>query len=108
MTTANKVKVTKDITKVIIRNESNTHISRAGLEDLGETQTLVAISFNSNMPQVNYSVVATMQNTADTFPQMIPVTVSAKSISGFTVKWDIPLDSGNYKLAWIVSEPNNP
>jgi hypothetical protein len=43
-----------------------------------------------------------MVNTVDVTPQFQPMTVTAKSTTGFTASFNAPTDSGNYKLDWLV------
>lgn len=47
-------------------------------------------------------VVAWMINTTDTNPQFQTVEITARSSTSFTAKWNAPVDSSNYKLAYIV------
>jgi hypothetical protein len=60
------------------------------------TQTLT-VSFSSVVPSTSYSLNVTLQ-TSDTNPQFQPVTITAKTTSGFTVKWNANIDSVNYFL----------
>jgi hypothetical protein len=64
--------------------------------------TSVSVSFSSTQPDTSYVVLAIMENLVDPFPQIQQVEVIAKSTTGFTAIWNMPLDSANYKLSFIV------
>ena len=47
-------------------------------------------------------VIAWMINTTDASPQYQEVVPIARSAFGFTASWNAPVDSANYKLAYVV------
>lgn len=51
----------------------------------------------------SYVVAAVMVNYTDSNPQFQPVTITGKTASSFNVKWNAPLDSSNYRLAFQVA-----
>lgn len=53
-------------------------------------------------PDTSYIVLAMMGNVTDALPQYQQVEVTAKSTSGFTFKWNHPLDSNNYFISFII------
>lgn len=53
-------------------------------------------------PDTSYIVLAMMENDLDAFPQYQQVEVVAKSTTGFTFKWNSPLNSNNYILNYII------
>jgi hypothetical protein len=69
---------------------------------IGSAQTSLSVVFGSPLTGSNYVVMATMVNTVDGSVDYQPITVTAKSASGFTAKWNAPTDSANYKLAYII------
>lgn len=62
----------------------------------------VAVSFASAFDDTSYDISAVFQNTTDSNPDFQPVTITAKSASGFTATWNSPVPTANYKLAWIA------
>lgn len=52
----------------------------------------------------NYSVIAQLVNIVDGSPQFQAVTVTAKTNTTFTVEWNSPTDSSNYRLAYHVAQ----
>lgn len=51
----------------------------------------------------SYVVIAELTNLVDSFPQFQPITITAKTISNFTVKWNAPINTTNYRLEWKVT-----
>ena len=47
-------------------------------------------------------IVCVLFDSTDASPQFQPVTVTARSSTGFTATWNAPTDSANYKLLYIV------
>ena len=77
---------------------------RNGTTAVADTSTSQAITFGAVMPSTDYSINAVFLNTADTLPLIQPITITAKSTSGFTASWSQALDSANYSLVWEVME----
>lgn len=75
---------------------------RAQSFSIPNATSLVAVTFASAMPSANYVVLASIRNTADTDPQIQPLTITAKSASGFSAKLPAPTDSANYILDFIA------
>lgn len=76
----------------------DTDFIRAGVPTIGNGVATLTVTFSSAVPSTSYAVFAVMQNTTDANPQFQPVTVTAKTTSGFTVKWNANTDSANYLL----------
>jgi len=57
------------------------------------------IPLNSNA----YVVIGEFVNTVDAHPQFQPVTVVLKTTSSFTVSWNAPVNTSNYRLAYQVA-----
>ena len=51
----------------------------------------------------NYVVTANFSNTIDADPLYQPLTITNKSTSGFTAKWNMKTDTSNYALEWHIS-----
>lgn len=49
-----------------------------------------------------YAVVPQLINTVDTNPQIMPMIITAKAATSFSVLFSGSLDSANYKLGWIA------
>jgi hypothetical protein len=64
--------------------------------------TSASVSFSTPFSDNDYAVTAVMINTTDTLPEFQPITITAKSASGFTAKWNDPLDTGNYSLTYTA------
>lgn len=65
------------------------------------TQTVTG-TFSSDMPNTSYAIIIQMLNLSDPNPQYQPVTITSKTITGFTAKWNANVDSANYVLDYIA------
>jgi hypothetical protein len=74
---------------------------RVGTNIIANGVSSVSVTFAA-LPNTSYVVLAQMVNTVDVTPQFQPMTVTAKSTTGFTASFNAPTDSGNYKLDWLV------
>jgi len=72
-----------------------------GLLTVATTSITVNFIFPTLYSSV-YSVIPRFENTVDGSVVYQPITVTAKSLTSFTAKWNAPLDTGNYKIKWIV------
>jgi hypothetical protein len=78
-------------------------------EQVGEAAVLnaattVTVTLAIPLTTNAYSVVAQFVNYIDGAPQFQPVSITAKTATTFTAKWNAPTDSGNYLLAYHVAE----
>jgi len=62
--------------------------------------TSVVIPLDPYEINENYGVSLALLNTVDSTSSIIPFIVTDKSINGFTVLFDSPIDSPNYSLMW--------
>ena len=76
---------------------------QSGESIVGSGQTSITITFPVALLSTNYVVVAELTNYTDISPQFQPVTITAKTISTFTVSWNAPTGSSNYRLAWQLA-----
>jgi hypothetical protein len=67
---------------------------------LMENWTQVTIPLHPFEVNDSYGLSLTLLNTIDATSSIIPFIVTDKSIDGFTVKFDSPIDSPNYELMW--------
>jgi hypothetical protein len=73
---------------------------RAGSASVSASATSVSVTFSSALASTNYAIICTWMNTVDSNPQLQPFVVTAFSTSGFTVSWNAPTDTANYKINW--------
>ena len=78
--------------------------ARAATTSLSLNSTSIAISYSTPFVDNDYAVTAVMINTSDTSPKFQPITITAKSASGFTATWNDHLDSNNYSLTYTAIE----
>jgi hypothetical protein len=62
----------------------------------------ITISLPINYGSTGYAIVATIQNTSDSFPQYQPLLLSAKGDSSVTISWNIPTDVSSYVLSYYA------
>lgn len=75
----------------------------SNVETLSSGITSYSVVFGTAQSNTNYSIAPQFENTVDAHPMFQPMTITAKSVNGFTVSWNVALDSANYKLDWVVS-----
>ena len=64
--------------------------------------TSITVTFATPRSDTAYGLVCQLVNTTDSNPAFQPLTITAKTINGFTVSWNSPLETSNYALDWIV------
>lgn len=64
--------------------------------------TSITVTFPSDLPGLSYIVQANFANYTDANPDFQPITITNKTISGFTAVWNAPTDTSNYFLDYIV------
>ncbi len=62
--------------------------------------TSVTVPLNPHEVNDSYGLSITLSNTVDATSSIIPFIVTDKSVDGFTVTFDSPIDSPNYELLW--------
>lgn len=82
---------------------STPSVISAGTAALSATNTSKAVTFGTAFANTNYQVIATLVNTTDTNVQFIPITITAKSTTGFTASWADAIDNANYSLSYIAT-----
>lgn len=70
--------------------------------NLGDLTATIPLS----IPQAgtNYSVVCNFVNYTDGSPQFQPITITAKALNNFTIKWNAGTDSGSYLIAYHLAQ----
>ena len=68
--------------------------------------TSAVVTFPSTLQTGSSSprVSAWIFNSTDTNPQYFPVTITARSSTGFTASWNAPTATANYVLSYIVPD----
>lgn len=79
-------------------------LARAGQVSLASGADGGSVSFPTALttPITGFSLLLTMQNLTDTFPQDLTARVSVFSINGFSFKLSAPTDTANYKVYWAL------
>ena len=72
-----------------------------GRQAIADGASTVTVNF-ADVGSTNYTVNATMENTADSPPSVYAFIVSAKTSSSFTVTFMGDMDSANYLLDWMI------
>jgi len=78
-------------------------ISQIGEYPIGSGATTLTISLPTPLATGDYVVLAEFTNSTDSNPQFQPILIRNKSSSFFTVDWNMPLDTSNYKLSWQLA-----
>jgi hypothetical protein len=78
----------------------------AGSVTLGSGITSKPVTFTTAFANTNYQVICTLVNTTDTNPQIMPITISAKSTTGFTATFADATDTVNSLLSYIATANN--
>lgn len=70
--------------------------------NLGDTSTVISLPVG--LAGTNYVVVAGFVNLVDGAPQFQPIEVVAKTALDFTLRWNGPTDSANYRIAYHIAQ----
>jgi len=94
--------------RIVLWDDSTKEIAHTGLElrsgnqAIGSGVATVSVTFASAMASSTYALNVSMKNTTDSNPQFQPITITAQSTTGFTVKWNANTDTANYSLNYIA------
>lgn len=94
--------------KIVLWNDSTKEIVQTGLEVRQGNQTIgsgvatLSVTFATAMPNSTYALQVAMKNVTDSTPQFQPLTITAQSTTGFTVKWNANTDTANYSINYIA------
>ena len=78
----------------------------AGSVALSATNTSKAVTFGTAFANTNYQVTAQLVNITDTNVQFMPITITAKSTTGFTASWPDAIENANYTLSYMATANN--
>jgi hypothetical protein len=73
---------------------------RSGTASISSGVTSKSVTFSTAFASTNYSINCNLMNTTDASPQFQPITITAKSTTGFTASWNVATDSANYNLEY--------
>jgi hypothetical protein len=74
----------------------------SGQEEMPTDATSVVVTVTPARPDTNYYPVCTIENTTDITPSFFNFIITNKTTTNFTVEFDAPFPTGNYKLNWKV------
>lgn len=78
--------------------------TQVGESPVGLAQTSLTITLPIALSGTTYAPIAQLVDYVDGSPQFQPTVVTAKTTTTFTVQWNAPTDSANYKIAYQASE----
>jgi hypothetical protein len=78
--------------------------TRAQRIQLASGTTSITVAFSSSLDSTDYSLMTTLSNLVDPSVNYRPLTITSLSATGFTVKWNDPLDSSNYYLNYTATK----
>lgn len=76
---------------------------RSGEVALSSGVNTASVTFSTAMASASFSVDGTIFNSTDADPAWLTFVVTARSTSGFSVKFNAPTDTANYIFLWKVS-----
>lgn len=79
-------------------------IGNAGSKPLLNGDQSVSIVFAQPQTLLTYRISFSFENLTDADPIMLQGIVTAKSLAGFTVKFNAPTDSANYTFDWEIAQ----
>lgn len=79
---------------------------RAGFAAATLGSTSLAVTYSSPMPDSHYVLSVSWSNQTDTYPDFQPVTITSKTLTGFTASWNSPLVSSNMVLYYLTDVVN--
>jgi hypothetical protein len=77
--------------------------NRVGQVTLNQNDLTKTVTFAVPMTSSNFSVNCIFYNAVDSSILYQDMTVTNKTVNGFTTKWNYPLDSNNYELHYTAS-----
>lgn len=87
---------------VLIGGQGNL-LGHAGSQAIVNGSQTSSIVFGSAMPDLNYSLTASITNLIDPDPQYLTIVNTVKTVNGFTAEFNAPTDSANYVIEWKIA-----
>lgn len=81
--------------------------SRAGRTSISNGSATLAVTFSTAFADALYVIDHCLENTTDADPIFLQGVITARSTTGFTMRFNAPADSANYVLNWSVRKPYN-
>jgi hypothetical protein len=81
----------------------DTVASAGGQTAIVADSTAITVNFSEQQADTNFYPICSIENTTDVSPSFYSLIITNKTVGGFTVEFDNPVDSGNYKLNWKIS-----
>jgi hypothetical protein len=75
---------------------------RSNVFDIGSGVQVVTVVFSSAVPTDSYAAVVTLQRLGLTTPQFQPVTITEKTVNGFTFRMNADSEDASYKANYIT------
>jgi hypothetical protein len=75
---------------------------------LAQGTTEYTVNLVNPMSDLSYVVLAMMENDVDALPQYQQVETTSKTLSSFTFQWNMPLDTANYSIDYIIPPISTP
>jgi hypothetical protein len=75
-----------------------------GSQAIASGASSVAVTLPAPRALDTYHVVATLENLTDADLMFQTIIITAKATAGFTAAWNVPVDTGNYRLHWTVRD----
>ena len=75
----------------------------SGMQGVVSGDSTCTVVFDTPQVDTQYAVVGNLVNEVDTPPSIYPHIITEKTVTGFSVLFSGPVDSGNYVFDWIVS-----
>lgn len=72
----------------------------AGVLSLASGVSTATITFDTEMPNVNYVVHIAFENSVDADPIFLLHHIYLKTVEEFSIRMNAPTDSANYKINW--------
>lgn len=77
--------------------------TRAQRINLGVGDTAITVAFSSTLDSTDYALTCTISNTVDPITVYRPLTITNFTPTGFTVKWNDPIETSNYYLNYTAT-----
>jgi len=82
---------------------TSSSVLKAGSTPISNVATSVTVPYIfPALASSNYAVVPRLTNITDSSTLYQPITVTSKTLTSFTAKWNQPVDSVNYTMDWIL------
>jgi len=95
-----------DVTQRLVRTDKEPSdigvldSSRVGCDTVPSGVSTYTVTYTSPLPDTDYTINASWENTVDATPLFQPITITNKTVNGFTALWNSSLDTANYDLCY--------